>query len=185
MKLKAVKREGKHKSELTGIRRDGNIPAIFYGPNQKNVLISLDGSDFHRILRNIEKGHLSTSILELDLDGKIYSVLVKDIQYHRTTYKIEHIDLVLVDDQHLVNVNVPIECVGIEASPGIQIGGFLRQILRTVRVRCFPKNIPSVFQIDVSDLNLSESKKLSALSIPEKVRPLASLNEVVVVIAKR
>ena len=68
---------------------------------------------------------------------------------------------------------------------GIKLGGFLRQVIRHVKVECLPKNIPSEFIIDVKDLGIRQSKRLKDLAMPNGVKPLASPEEVIVVIAKR
>ena len=68
---------------------------------------------------------------------------------------------------------------------GIKLGGFLRQVIRSVKVRCLPKNIPQNFELDIRNLKMRQSKRLSDLVMPEGVTPLAATDEVVVVIAKR
>ena len=84
-----------------------------------------------------------------------------------------------------INVNIPIECTGIAESVGIKQGGVLRQVIRHVRVRCLPKDIPDSFELDIRELTLKQSKRLSDLVIPSHIQPLKGLNEVVAVIVKR
>jgi len=61
----------------------------------------------------------------------------------------------------------------------------LRQVARHVKVQCLPKDIPAEFSIDVRDLGIRQSKRMKDVELPAGVRPLASLEEVLVVIAKR
>ncbi len=68
---------------------------------------------------------------------------------------------------------------------GVKLGGVLRQVIRHVRVRCFPKDMPTFFELDISELGLKQSKRFSDIEIPKTVRPLVDLNEVVAVIVKR
>ena len=75
--------------------------------------------------------------------------------------------------------------LGVADCVGVKMGGFMRQILRWVKVRCLPKDIPQKFVLDVSELGISQSKRLSDIVIPENIRPLAKMQEVAVLIAKR
>jgi large subunit ribosomal protein L25 len=186
MKLKVFKRESLKKSETKNIRRAGNIPAIIYVRGKATDNICLEGQEFNALLRQVTNGRLSTTVLTLiGEDGKERRAIIKDIQYEPTTYRVEHLDFEELFPDIKVNVKVPIECTGIVDCIGVKLGGILRQVIRYLRVRCLPKDIPSVFQLDVKNLGQNESKRLSDLGIPQAIRPLADLNEVVVVVAKR
>ncbi len=185
MKLTATVREKAKKKDAKRIRRTGDIPAILYSPGTPSEMISIDGKVFAALIRQIKPGHLSTTKISLDCDGKKRNVIVKDIQYHRTTYNVLHIDLEELSDDVPINVNVPINCIGVMECAGIKLGGVLRQVIRKVKVRCLPKLLPEAFDVNVKDLGVTQSLRLSDLRIGEGIRPLAKLEEVVVVIAKR
>ena len=185
MKLTVTKRPGTRKSEAKEIRRKGNIPAILYSAGKPCENIEIEGTQFKTILREIKAGRLSTTKFVLDQDGKERYAIVKDIQYHPTTYQILHLDFEELIEKNLVNVKVPILCVGMAECSGIKLGGFLRQVIRTVKVECLPQDMPTEFVIDVRDLGIRQSKRLRDLAFPKNVRPLARVEEVVVVIAKR
>ncbi|MEX0961510.1 MAG: 50S ribosomal protein L25 [Simkaniaceae bacterium] len=185
MKLTATKRAGNKKSELTRLRAAKEVPAVFYIAGKENQLIALDGSTFRKILQNVERGHLSTMRIELDIEGKSYSCLVREIQYHPTTYAIEHVDLQGLDETRLIDVNVPIRCLNVVDSVGIKLGGFKRDVKRHVRVRCLPKDMPSAFDIDIKGLNIGGTVRVRDLSIPSEVKPLVGEKEVLITIAKR
>jgi large subunit ribosomal protein L25 len=183
MKLKMYKREGAKKSELGEIRRAGNIPAVLYSPCKPAEKVTIDGVDFKTALRGISPGRLATTQFVLVAEGEQVPVLIKDIQYHPTTYDILHIDAMCPGE--LVKVRVPIECTGVSDCQGIKLGGFLRQVLRHVLVECPKDQVPACFSLDVKDLVIGQSRRLSDLQIPEGVRPLVDMKEVAVVIAKR
>ncbi|MBM3192569.1 MAG: 50S ribosomal protein L25 [Chlamydiae bacterium] len=84
-----------------------------------------------------------------------------------------------------VNVNVPIRCIGVEECPGIKLGGFLRQVMRHVRVNCLPKDMPKEVVVDVKDLGIKQTRRIKDVVVPQEVAPLAAREDVVVVIAKR
>lgn len=185
MKLTAAKRKGKTKGETNKIRREGDIPAILYGNKIENQNVSVNGSEYRAILRSVKQGGLSTTMFELELDGKKLKAIVKHVQYHPTTYEILHLDFLLLDDHKEVNIKVPIRFTGKDACAGVKQGGVLRQVIRNVKVRCLPKKIPVEFFLDVKDIGMMGSKKLSELSLPEGVVPVANMSEVVAIVAKR
>ena len=184
MKLTVTPRMGATKGEIKKIRREGNVPAVIYGLGKPVEKITVNGPEFQAILRNLPKGQLATTVFELHLDGKNRQAIIKDIQYNVANYGVEHIDFVLMSKDSPVTVNVPIQIIGIAECPGIKLGGTLRQVIRTLKVSCLPKDIPSEFQIDIRELNITGSKRLSDIVIPANVRPMAPMTEVAIVIAK-
>lgn len=186
MKLRVFTRNEAKKSESNKIRREGNIPAVVYTRGKESRTVAVDGSEFSALLRTVLPGRLSTTVFTLaDDHGKTHPVIVKEIQYHPTTYKVLHLDFEELSDKTPVKVNVPIECTGVVDCVGVKLGGVLRQVVRHLRIRCLPKDIPSAFMIDVRSMGQNDKKRLSDLEIPNSVKPIADLNEVAVVIAKR
>lgn len=173
------------KSDKKKLRLQKDIPAVLYGKGMENENIYVKGSEFDEILRKIKKGSLPTIVFSLKEGKHKHKAIIKDIQYHRTTYNIEHIDFLVLDDKVPVCVNVPIDYTGVNDCPGIKLGGVLRRVIRTLKVRCLPKDIPAEFYIDVSMLGMEESKRLSDIDLPKNVRPLGQMKEVAVAIAKR
>jgi len=185
MKLSVQQRADQKKSDTKKIRREGNIPAILYSSGKAPEALIVNGPEFGAALRGLKRGGLPTTVFSLAAGGKEKRVIIKDIQYHLTTYNVSHIDFEELHDNVAVCVKVPINCIGVADCAGIKLGGFLRQVIRHVKVECLPKKIPEEFQVDIKDLGIRQSKRLSDISMPEGVKPLANLEEVVVVIAKR
>lgn len=185
MKLTVKSREGEKKGDIKQIRREGNIPAIIYSSSTKPEKMIVDGMEFAAILRGVLPGQLPTTIFTLSNGKKERKAIIKDIQYHLTTYKVSHIDFEELLEEVPVSVKVPVNCTGVVDCVGIKLGGFLRQVTRHVKVECLPKNIPAEFLIDVRDLGIRQSKRLKDIAMPQGVRPLAGTDEVIVVIAKR
>lgn len=186
MKLQTVKRTAGKKSEVKKLRREGYIPAVLYVKEKSGEALAIKANEFGSFLRHVKSGHLPTSIFTLvDDKGKERRVVIKDIQYEITTYDVSHLDFEELSSDHKINVKVPIECTGQVDCVGIKLGGVLRQVIRHVRVRCLPKDLPSFFELDVRELGIAQTKRLSDLQIPNTVRPLADMNEVVAVIVKR
>ncbi|MBS0628082.1 MAG: 50S ribosomal protein L25 [Verrucomicrobia bacterium] len=179
------KREGSKKSDLSLVRRAGNVPAVLYSAGNPSEKITIDGVGLKAALRSIAPGQLSTTLFTLVDGDNETSVIVKEIQYFPTSYDIRHVDLLSAKPKQLVRVRVPIEYTGTADCQGIKLGGFLRQVIRYVLVECFADKIPSSLPLDVRELVIGQSKRLSELTFPEGVRPLVDVKEVAVVIAKR
>ena len=181
----AVFERTRKKSETKKIRLKEGIPAVVYFVNKPSESIFLNKKDLEAILRKIKKGRLATTLFTLKGKKETFQALIKEVQYHKTSYKILHIDFLKLSDDRDVNVRVPIECVGAEKCVGVKLGGALRQIVRYLKVRCLPKDIPNKFEIDVSSLKMFQSKKLGDIAIPKSVRPIGNLREVAVTVSKR
>lgn len=185
MKLTITKRANVRKSDTLNVRREGNVPAILYSSNDQPVDVVIQGAELQAMLRQMKQGRLSTTVLELSMEGVAIKALVKDIQYHPTTYHVIHMDLQKLNDKDKVRVKVPIEFTGIADCPGIKLGGFLRPVIRYVNVECLPTQIPASFELSVAGLGMKQSKRIKDLSLPNGVRSITKVDEVAVVIAKR
>jgi len=185
MKLNITERSIDKKREPKRIRRNGDIPAVMYSRQVKPKSLIVKGADFGAALLAIPKGRLSTTVFTLvDESGNEVQALVKDIQYHSTTYQIQHLDFEVLKPKVPVKVKVPIECTGVIDCIGVKLGGFLRVVARSVQVLCLPEDIPPAFEVDVTNLNVNKFFKLSDLSIPEAMTRLDK-DTVAVVVAKR
>ncbi len=185
MKLAIKARESETKGALKQIRREGNIPAILYSSKTEAQKIIVDGTEFSAALRQIKSGQLPTTVFSLSGVKRERKAIVKDIQYHPTTYIVFHIDFEELVDGVPVNVKVPVNYTGIADCVGVKLGGFLRPVARHVKVESPIDRIPREFLVDVRDLGIRQSKRLKDIVLPEGVRPLASPEEVLVVVAKR
>ena len=96
-----------------------------------------------------------------------------------------HLEFIELSDDVPVTLNVPIELMNIPECAGVKQGGVLRQVVRHLKVRCLPKNIPSHFELDVKEVGMYEKRRLSDISLPETVEPRMGLKTIAVVVGKR
>ncbi len=185
MELTVAGRQSGKKAETNKIRREGNIPAVLYSKGEKGKDVVVNGNEFLKSLNQIEKGTLSSQVFTLKLDGKPVRAIVKDIQYAVTSYDILHLDFEELHEDVPVTLNIPIKFLNAVECAGVKLGGVLRQVIRQVKVRCLPKDIPDRFNLDVRDLLMGQSLRLKKLEIPSGVKPVIDLNEVAVVVAKK
>ena len=84
-----------------------------------------------------------------------------------------------------MEVNIPIQLVGVSECVGVKLGGFVRQVIRSLKVTCLSKDLPKEFTLDVRGMDIGHAKRLSDISMPSGVQPMAKMDEVAVVVAKK
>lgn len=186
IEIQIEKRLAQSKGETNRLRNAGRVPVVIYSQKTKPENASLASVDFAAVLRNVESGFLPTTTFKLvDESGKVRRAIVKDIQYHVTTYNVIHLDFQELQDDVDVRVKVPVDCTGQVDCVGVKLGGFLRPVMRHVKVCCKPKVLPRSFQIDVSSLGLNQLKQVKDLDIPKGVQVLNRMEDTVVTVVKR
>jgi large subunit ribosomal protein L25 len=152
MELEAATRQGSGKGAARKVRLDSNVPAILYGPKTEAISLSVSASHMEKYLR--ETGG-ENKLLNLKIDGgSTRQVLIREIQTHPYRRKFLHVDFYEVPLDHQITVEVVVELVG--DSVGVQKGGEINLIQRTLAVRCLPNQIPDSIRIDISRLDLGE-----------------------------
>jgi large subunit ribosomal protein L25 len=185
MKLAVQKRNAGKKGETNKLRREGNIPGIIYGGNEPNMPIQVKADEIQAILRNTKQGLLATTVFELHDGKKTHKAVIKDIQYHVASYDVVHIDFIQLTEDKPVTLNVAIQLVGVAECVGVKQGGFIRQVIRTMKVSCLPKHIPQEFTVDIRSLDLGQSKRLSDIAVPAHVSAIGQMDQVAVIIGKK
>lgn len=186
MKLIVKPRFSQKKSDVKKIRRTGDIPAVIYSLKKESASLIVSGQEFDTIMRQMQPGYLPTTIFTLSDGVRECQAIVKEIQYHVTTYQVLHIDFEELIDDVVITTKVPVNCIGTVDCVGVKLGGVVRQVSRHVKVRCNPKHIPKKFDVDVKNANIGDSLRIKDLQgIEDNVTVLAKDSDVVVVIAKR
>lgn len=157
------------------LRRTGMIPGIVYGSEKKPLSITLAEKDVTRLYR---KHGFTSTVIELDLDGKKHKVLPKAVELNPINELVRHVDFVHVGEG-LQKVDVPVVFEGKERSIGIKRGGFLNIIFRKIKLLCPSNNIPCDITIDISSMGIGSSIRGSGLKLPEGCA-LVSKNDFIV-----
>jgi len=171
------------KRDIKLMKLDGFIPAVIYRRGKDSDKVHILKKEFETHLRTIEKGHLATTVFTMSFEGKEEKVVVKGIEYAKTTYDILHIDLQPLHEG-TVKVRVPIVLDGVKECEAVKAGFGLKLVKRYVRVESSVKAIPQEFRIDVRKLQPREKIRVSDLGIGGDVRILADDNELVVTASK-
>jgi large subunit ribosomal protein L25 len=169
--INAVKRDVKGTGASRRARRAGQVPGVVYGGGQPAVNLSLDHKELFLQFRH-EAFH--ASILDLVLDGKKESVLLRDYQMHPVRNTIQHIDFQRVSANEKIHVKVPFHFLHEDTAPGVKIGGgIVAHILTEAEVSCLPKDLPEFIEVDLGTLEMGQSVHLSQINLPKGVEFVA------------
>jgi large subunit ribosomal protein L25 len=172
--LNVQPRTAAHSRATRRLRREGRVPGVLYGLGDEPQAFSVDA----RELRLALAGH--GAVLDVALDGKTSSAVLKDSQLHPVRGDILHVDLLRVDLDKPIQAPVPLHLSGGEESPGVKEGGILEQVTREVTVEALPNDIPEEIVHDVSHMEMLGTELLSAVTVPSGVTITDDLEETVV-----
>ena len=166
--LEANIRDNKSKGQLNAIRNSGNIPAIIYGGKDENQKISIS----KKLLKAfIEKENFLSNIITLNIDGKTQNVLPREVTYHIISDEPTHVDFLRVVPGVKIRIEVPVEFINHEKSPGLKRGGVLNIVRRKVELKCPSEKIPEKLTLDLDGIDIGESFKISSVKLDPEVVP--------------
>ncbi len=166
--LAAEFRETQGKGASRRLRHAGQVPAILYGGHKEPRAITLDHQKLMTLVGQRE-------VLFLDhqrgsVGDKKQAAIVKDVQMHPARNVIVHVDLQRVVETEKIRIHLPIHFKGEAASPGVKSqGGVVSHRIADVEISCLPKDLPEFIELDLSQMEMNESKHLSDLPLPEGV----------------
>ncbi len=175
--LKAIKRDSKTIGELNSLRTKGFVPAVLYGGKNPNLKISIEEKLLNKIFNS--ESFLST-IINLDIDGKTEKVIPRDIAYHVTSDKPIHIDFMRIAKDSKIILQIPVTFKNNKDCPGLKSGGVLNIVRRKVELSCSAENIPENIEVDLTDLEIGASIKISSVKLPENAKPTITDRDFVV-----
>ena len=163
--LQANSRTDNGKGVCRRLRAEGLIPAVVYGMGSAPQSLTVSPKLLSKIM--LSKLGLN-SVIELKIDDKAaVSAMVHEYQYHPVTRELVHADFVQIDVNAEIDVDVPLVFTG--KPKGVVMGGILRQIYRTVPLRCKPALVPSSVEVDISNLKIEEFVLAGNLPLTEGV----------------
>ena len=169
--LTANAREKVGKGSAREARRQGNIPAVIYGDKKSPIPIVVEQKI---LVRHLSTGGFFNTLFDIDVNGELNRVLPRDVQVHPVTDVPEHVDFFFFFAATKVSVEVAVEFIGVDVSPGIKSGGVLNVVRYTVEVSCTPDLIPNTLLLDLSNAEIGDSLHISAVNLPEGVTPTIS-----------
>jgi large subunit ribosomal protein L25 len=156
------------------LRRDGKVPIIIYGQGLETLHLWVTHLDLHR---GLSTGNL---VFSLDVDGKSYMTVVKEVQMDLYHENILHADFQKIDADEEIEVTIPLDVHG--TPRGEKEGGRLIHTVREVGVRCLPADIPERVVLEVGELDVGDSMNISQVTWPKGVVPLADPDLMLVIL---
>ena len=166
-RLDAQVRDDVGKGVARSLRRAGKVPAVLYGRKRGAVSLQIDDRTFQTLLRNYGSNVLITLVLGNDDEQ---TVVIKDLQRHPVKRNVLHADFQRISLDEKITTQVSIETVGIPA--GVRDGGVLTVTRRQVSVNCLPLDTPEFLRINVEDLSIGDSFRVSDIEIDDTIEIL-------------
>lgn len=167
LSIKADVRDKMGTGAARAIRRSGNVPGIIYSQGKEGISIMLSSKDMGMIYNRF---NVMTSVVDIDVNGKHYKVLPKQVSLHPVTDEIEHADFLSIDNVDEVTINVPINVIGRDRSVEIKRGGVVNMAKRFLKCVVQKDSIPESIAIDVANVKMGVPVRLQDVILPSGVK---------------
>ena len=147
-------------------REDSMVPAVIYGNEEESKNIKLP---LNEIAKASMDENFYTQVLLIKLEGNEEKVVLKELQRDPEKGKFLHADFQRVSRKTKLKVVLPIKILGEEECLGIKEGGVLTRNLVEIEVACLAGNIPESLDVDITNLELDQSLRLTEINLPEGV----------------
>src|SRR5471032_2119211 len=167
MKVVAFKREVQGSGASRRLRISGQTPGIVYGGAGAPLSISLDHNALYHALK---KETFHSLILELEVDGKVEKVLLRDFQVHAFKQLVLHADFQRVDANQKIHMKVALHFANADVSPAVKLhGATISHVANEIEVSCLPKDLPEFITVDLSNIDVGHSLHIADLVLPAGV----------------
>ena len=175
--LDAILRKTETKGQLNKLREQGNVPAVVYGGKTENQKISLTKKQVKILL---EKENFSSDVMVLKIGDKKLNVLPREITFDTVSDEPIHIDFLRIVEGSKIDLQIPVKFINDDKCPGLKRGGVLNIVRRKVELTCPTENIPKELIVDLNDLDIGASIKISSINLPVNVTPTISDRDFVI-----
>ncbi|MDI3534004.1 MAG: large subunit ribosomal protein [Thermosediminibacterales bacterium] len=173
VQLTADIRKGTKKSDLRSLRQAGRVPAVFYGKNIENRLISVDARELNKILST----YGSNVLINLKIGDESHTTMLREVQKDFIKGDVLHVDFFKVSLKDKIETTVPLVLKG--DAEGVRKGGVLQHQMRELTIKALPTEIPEHIDVDVSELDIGEFFTVSDLIVPGGIEVLNDGNEII------
>jgi large subunit ribosomal protein L25 len=167
IQFNAEKRDAKGSGASRRLRRAGRVPAIIYGADKAAEQVTLDHNEIFHLLR---KEAFHASVLTMLCDGAKETVVLRDTQWHPYKSQVLHLDFQRVQAGEKLHLKVPLHFVNDDVAPGVKLqNGLITHVMNEIDVQCLPSNLPEFIEVDLKDIEASQSIHVSQLNLPAGV----------------
>tara|TARA_B100000073_G_scaffold333209_1_gene324438 strand:- start:25 stop:744 length:720 start_codon:yes stop_codon:yes gene_type:complete len=150
------------------LRKQGMVPCILYGGDEKNELISISKKNLKVLL---DQENFLSNVLKIKIQNKEINVLPREVSFDVVTDEPIHVDFLRMVAGRKIILEIPVKFINNEQSPGLKRGGVLNIVRRKVELKCPTESIPKELVVDLEGLDIGSSVKISAIKLPENVTP--------------
>lgn len=161
--INATPRADVGKGASRRLRRNNGVPAILYGAKKEAQSLLLQ---HHEIIKVLENEQIYTQLFNLNIDGKMHSVRLRDIQRHAYKPKILHMDFQRITGTERLHVKIPLHFINEENSPAVKDGAIIAHQIKEVEIICPALHIPAFLEVDLGNLTVDQIVHLSDLKLP-------------------
>ena len=166
--LAAKVRENKGKEAAKKMRREKDIPGIFYGPDSEPIMLSFKDGDLRKILRSAASENIIMGLeLQSDKGVETKMVILKELQSDPLKDSYIHADFYEVSMDKELTLEIPI--VFVNTPVGVTNGGILQHVRRELTIKCLPDKLLEKIEVDVSGLGIGESIHVKDVVFPEGI----------------
>jgi large subunit ribosomal protein L25 len=178
--VKVHERKSTGKGPARGLRRQGLVPAVLYGPKAETLLLTVSGDELENIYKQSQSEHVLLNLAIENGGTKNRTAMIKEIQTSPVENEFLHVDFYEISLDEEIVVKVPVEVTG--KSKGVERGGFLQLVRHRLEVSCLPTNIPATIQIGITELDIGDSIHVEDVAVADDVKLLFDVNFTVVTV---
>ena len=180
-KLRAKIRDKMGKGYARKLRKRGSLPAILYGRHlRESIPLEIEMEELRQFLSLHPAAREKVFTLNL-IDEKANEkreVIIKSFQRDPVKRELQHIDFYEITRGEKITTIVPLSFVG--KAQGVKKGGIVEYLQREVEIECFPRDIPTTIEVDLTPLDIGDSLSVKDLKVPSKVKILTYPEERIV-----
>lgn len=168
MKFVAFERSKQGTGASRRLRNAGRAPGIVFGGNAAPATIELD---HNALWHAVQKESFHASILDMELNGQVQKVLLRDVQYHPFKPQVLHVDFQRVDDKTRLHKKVPLHFINAENSPAVKIDKCLvNHVVTEIEIECLAIQLPEFIEVDLGEAVKGQSIHANDLKMPAGVK---------------
>jgi large subunit ribosomal protein L25 len=164
--LKASVRNQSGKGSSRRLRRDGFIPAVFYGEKTESILLAVKVSEMIKLLKSKEENVFIKLLISNGQNIEKLS-MIKELQTDPLTKRLFHADFYEIRMDQTITFDIPIHFTGVPA--GVDDGGELHHLKRDLKVSCLPTALPDFIEIDISGLHIGDSFRVQEIRVADGI----------------
>jgi large subunit ribosomal protein L25 len=167
MKFVAFERTQQGTGASRRLRNSGKVPGIVFGAGAA-AMIELD---HNALFHALKKEAFHSSLLDMELNGKLEKVLLRDYQMHAFRPAVLHVDFQRVDATTRINKKVPLHFTNEENSPAVKTDKCgVNHVMAEVEINCLASQLPEFLTVDLGELVKGQSLHVNDIKLPKDTK---------------